>query len=69
MIDTIYFEHIIKLKKMPNHSKWLAVIRNNENKTIAMDWHDTKEQGEQWAKNLIKKIIISYPISGRLLLD
>ena len=55
MIDIKYKGYLIKLKHLTQHSEWLVTVRD-DSKTIATEWHDTKEDGKQWAKNLIENI-------------
>ena len=55
MIDTKYNGYLINLKLLPQHSEWLVTVRDYS-KTILTEWHDTKEDGKQWAKNLIENI-------------
>lgn len=44
MIDIKYNGYLIKLKYLPQHSEWLVTVRD-DSKTIATEWHDTKEDG------------------------
>ena len=60
MIDINYKGYAIKLKNLPsNPEEWLVVVRDYQNQTIASDWYENKQQGEEWAKSIIDKHISS----------
>ena len=55
MINIDYKGYRIKIKRLPQHFEWLILIRDNI-KTIAREQWDSKEEGEQWAKNFIENM-------------
>jgi len=57
MIEANYKGYVIKLKYSPAYSEWIVVVRDYQNQTIASDWYENKQQGEEWAKSIIGKHI------------
>lgn len=54
MTDINFNGYTIKLKHIPNQSRWLTLIYDSKNEIVASDYLSTKEDGEKWAKNMIK---------------
>ena len=54
MTDINFNGYTIKLKHIPNQSRWLTLIYDSKNEIVASDYLRTKEDGEKWAKNTIK---------------